>query len=561
MPYEIVTKDGITVRNIPDNVDPNSPELKARVQRARDEQAVTSDVEKMREGGAIERGFRGAGASLQTDYYGLKDLFTDLSPEEKRAVAANKKFLSEDTAGAVGGFGADVASFLLPGGVAAKVATKALPMLPRAAKIYQGMSRGGQVATNIAGQAALDAGLSAAYEPEDRTEAAVFGGAGSLGGQLLGRTLGKLATGVIKPSADAAKLMEQGLDVPVWKATENPYVRGTIERAKALPLTGMVSKGRERSAVEAFNANLAEKATPPLPVLDEAGNVLRWEMDKPVKDIGPKGIGALQDRFNEAYGALYEGRGIPVDEVYGKEIATTVDEVKKYYPRISGEFEAAVTQADDLLRRGTDNHAVSSPESLKMSIDSLNKRITEAWSRGEASLAESLGAVRDSLTDLRVRALPPEVASMAKPINEAYATFKQMQKAATSPAVQRQEVITPNQMLSAIKANDRTPGKSAFARGTAKNQDLAATSARVLGSELPEVGPGTAEKGVLTYLLSNPAMFATDAGMGMTLGALSTKPGQKFLLGGYDKQKALQDFLRRRNMPYAGATGAALMNY
>jgi hypothetical protein len=35
MPYEITTKDGITIRNIPDDVDPNSPELKARVASAR----------------------------------------------------------------------------------------------------------------------------------------------------------------------------------------------------------------------------------------------------------------------------------------------------------------------------------------------------------------------------------------------------------------------------------------------------------------------------------------------------------------------------------------------
>jgi hypothetical protein len=31
MSYSITTEDGITIDNIPDNVDPNSPELKARV--------------------------------------------------------------------------------------------------------------------------------------------------------------------------------------------------------------------------------------------------------------------------------------------------------------------------------------------------------------------------------------------------------------------------------------------------------------------------------------------------------------------------------------------------
>jgi len=35
MAYSITTEDGITIDNIPDNVDPNSNELKARVAKIR----------------------------------------------------------------------------------------------------------------------------------------------------------------------------------------------------------------------------------------------------------------------------------------------------------------------------------------------------------------------------------------------------------------------------------------------------------------------------------------------------------------------------------------------
>ena len=35
MAYSITTEDGITIDNIPDNVDPNSNELKARVAQIR----------------------------------------------------------------------------------------------------------------------------------------------------------------------------------------------------------------------------------------------------------------------------------------------------------------------------------------------------------------------------------------------------------------------------------------------------------------------------------------------------------------------------------------------
>jgi len=35
MPYSITTKDGITIQNIPDDVAPDAPELKARVAQIR----------------------------------------------------------------------------------------------------------------------------------------------------------------------------------------------------------------------------------------------------------------------------------------------------------------------------------------------------------------------------------------------------------------------------------------------------------------------------------------------------------------------------------------------
>ena len=45
MPYDIQTKDGITVRNIPDNVDPNSDEIKQRVSKERQKLFTSPTVE------------------------------------------------------------------------------------------------------------------------------------------------------------------------------------------------------------------------------------------------------------------------------------------------------------------------------------------------------------------------------------------------------------------------------------------------------------------------------------------------------------------------------------
>lgn len=536
----------------------------ANIEHKKQKETVTQNVQQMREGGAVERFGRGALANIENVGYGLKGLVSDLTPEEQRDVAVNKAFL-EGTKGEgiraenLGSVAADLATFAVPGGLAVKGA-RALPIAMRLAK-------SAPVIAPLAGEVALGAGLSAAYAPEDRGTAAALGGVGGAAGYGLTRALGRAAGGVVKPSEEAAQLMEQGVNVPIWKATENKLLREAVERAKAFPVTKSFVSGQERAALEGVNKSWFANATPPAPVLDEAGTVLRWELDKPVTKIGSEGIQELTDKFDDAYKALYKGRVIPIDDTYKQEIRSTLNDVKKYYPRVSEEFNAAVIQADDLLREGTrpfrdpitgqikKGREGVSPEAVKVSIDSLNKRIKEAWTKGEASLAESLSAVRDSLTDLRVRGLPPEVANMAKPINLAYANFKQLQKAAQSPVVQRQGVITPNQMLSAVRATDITPGKSAFARGAARNQADVLTAAKVLGSELPEVGPGTAEKLLFPGILAAPSIIGADFGIGAGLAAATSGPGQKILMGGYSKQKAIQDLLRKY-APYTGVLGA-----
>ena len=559
--------------------------------------AVDTEVASMRQGSALKRGARGAWASLQNLGYGLNGIVSDLTPEQQQTVNVNKRFLDEDTAGFVGGLATDVASFALPGGAALKVA-RALPAAMKLAKAAP-------LLAPLAGNVALDTGLAAAYAPEDRGEAALSGAAGSVIGQGLARGAGRVLGGVITPSADAAELMKSGVNVPIWKSVDNGIVRGSAERAKALPFAGSLIKGQERKALEGFNRKLSIDASPPTPVLDEAGGVLRWESKDPVTEIGASGINQLKERFDNAYDALYKGRGIPIDEAYGSEAASISGAVAKYSSRIKPEFEDALREVDDLLRAGTEStpiviknpyqrlsspgkpspefdkwvmfdkgidpvtklpvqtsqlgHATSTPESLKAAISSINDRIDSAWRRGDAELAGPLGELRDALQDLRIRALPPEVASQAKGISKAYANFKQLQGANNTVSAQKAGIVTPQQVLQSIRKNDKTLDKTKFSQGKALNQGYATTANRVLGNILPDVGPGTAEKMMLPGMMMAPSLIGMDLGIGAGLAAATSATGQKFLMGGYGKQKAIQDALRRYS-PYAGDLGASFIS-
>lgn len=425
-------------------------------------------------------------------------------------------------------------------------------MLPRALGYIPGSS---------AGAAAITGGtLGAVTNPDDRSGGAVSGAVGGAVGDVAGRALTKTLGGMIsnRVTPDARQLMDDGVFVPMWKGTESGLVRNLSERAKVLPIAGDIIRGQERSAFDSFNKRMAEVATPPKPVLDDAGNVLRWE-NSPVKQSGADAINGLRGRFNEAYDALYKGRGIPVDDVYTNQTSSILESAKNYYPRIAGDVDAAFRQADDILRKGTESttttsaiansagqpiiktelgHAATRPESVKQAIDVLDTRIKTAYQRGDAEAAEVLKDLRSSVEQLRMRGLPPEVADQAADINKAYASFIQLQRANATLGAQKSGMVSPGQMLNSIKAGDRTPNKSAFSGGNALNQQEVLRAERVLGNRLPDVGPGTAEK-LAPFIGFGGPMILGDMGATALLG---TKTGQRFLMGDLPGQAGIRQY-------------------
>lgn len=502
----------------------------------------------------LERGLVGAGAAADRALSGLKGLIPGMeeSQQSKDDRAIYNKYRDNlGTAGKVGEVAADVAMTAMPVTKGMQAIGAAGKYLPRA---MQFMSRGVPAAAMAGGA------VSAAVDPDNRAGAALGGALGGAGGELAGRALTKTLGGLVsnRVTPEARTLMDQGVHVPLWKGTESKILRDVAERAKVLPVVGNMMRGQERAAFDDFNRVMAGRATPPKPVLDEAGNILRWE-NAPVAATGSDAMEQLGKRFNESYDALYKGRGIPVDDVYGRETADILSSAKNYYPRIAGDVDSAFRQADDILRKGTESttkaspildeagkpfvntelgHATTRPESLKQAIDSLDTRITSAYQRGDAETAEVLKQLRGQVDDLRMRGLPPEVASQAGDINKAYATFKQLQRANSQLGAQTSGVTSPRQMLSAIKANDRTPGKSAFSSGKALNQEDVLRAEQVLGNRIPEVGPGTAEK-LLPAIGFGLPMIGYDAGLTALLG---TKTGQRFLMGGLPGQAGVRKY-------------------
>lgn len=505
-------------------------EIRKAKQKAQANQYAGEDVGTM---GTLMRGLGGAKAAWDQAAMGLKGMFTDLTPEDKTMLAGGKAFVEQGgPAATVGNIAGDVAMTAAPAIRAQQGIMAGARYLPQALQ-FVGKSLPSAM---IAGGA-----TSAALTPENRGTAAAGGalgaGAGELTGRLLTKTLGGVLTNKVTPEAQA--LVDQGAFVPMWKATDSKVARNLAERARVLPVTGDIIKSQERQGVESWNRILAKEATPPTPVLDDAGNVLRWTTE-PVKQTGREGLNELAGKFDKAYGALYGNRGIPVDFHFGSDVANLIESTNRYYPGVAGEVQGIVNKVtDNLLTPDKGIGGVVSYNMVKQSLDDVEKSIQSAWRQGNAEKAEAMMALRDSIDALRMRGLPPEVAAEAADINKAYAKFKTLERAASSLGAQKQGgVVTPAQQLNSIKARDRTPGKSAFARGNAPGQQQALTAQQVYGNELPDVGPGTAEK-LLPYLGFGLPMVGADFGGSLLLG---TQSGQRALMGQLPGQAAVRQY-------------------
>lgn len=509
-------------------------EVRKQKQAAQANVYAGQDVGQM---GAMPRALGGAKTAWDRAAMGLKGMFTDLTPEDKVLLAGGKAFVDQGgTAASVGDVLGDVAITAAPAVRGFQAVKTGATMLPRALQF---------VGRNIPAAAISGGVTAAALAPEDRGKAGAVGAAGAslgeAGGRLLTKTLGGLVSDSVTPAAK--QLMDQGANVPMWKATESRILRNVAERARALPVAGDIIKTQERAGIESWNKLLSKEATPPTPVLDETGRVLRWET-KPVTQTGTQGLNELAGRFDEAYGALYGNRGVPVDFRFGSDVANLVESTKRYFPGVAGDVEGIVNKVtDNLLLPDKTLGGVVSYNSVKQSMDDVNKAITSAWRQGNAEKAEALSGLRDALTGLRTRGLPPEVQSQAGEINKAYAKFKTIERAASGLGAQKAGgVVTPDQMLNSIKARDKTPDKSAFARGNAPGQQQALTAQQVYGNTLPEVGPGTAEK-LLPLLGFGLPMVGADLGATALLG---TQTGQRALMG----QLPGQSIIRRKGEEY-----------
>lgn len=321
-------------------------------------------------------------------------------------------------------------------------------------------------------------------------------------GAGLGAVLEK-AGGLIKPrvSPEAQRLRSAGLDTLTPGQMSGGVTQKLEQAAESVPLVGDVIAGARQRNIEQFGSAVVNEAlgkiNQKLPkgyvgnrAIEFAEKTLSKEYDKIVPKLSlsintPLPAGDAVVSLGDDIADIVRFAAQEVDESKAKQLEKIVQS------RIIDKFKDGVIKGADL--KSLESTIGSFARRFKSAADPDQKRLGDAFFDIQLSLREAL-AVNN-----------PMYAKELQNVNSAFADFVRIQKAASSIGA-KEGVFTPAQLRSAVRSEDISTRKGAFARGEARMQEIAEAGEKVLGSKLPDSG--------------TPYRIATGAGALGALGSL-----------------------------------------
>ncbi len=489
--------------------------------------------------------------------------------------------------------------FAKGGEMAAHVGAELLPALKVAKMLHRAtsaFSTPARVATNITGNALTAGGVTAALSPEDKLEngatAAALSGAieGTLG--VTGKVIKGLAPGI---TAEARSLMDRGVNVPFWKATDSDFIRNGAERVKGFPMVGAAMRDQEAKTAAEYTAMKAREAMPDyLPSYTKDGAFKSWVSNPKSIQVDDKMLDNIVNQNDQVFDEIYRNRTIPLQgNGYDmpKDVAALLDEVKQTRPdiyelvkgRISGmhdpmvgattlnstpQFSSIVNQQGNPIMTGVNQsggNAGISADTLKDTIARARKQAGDLYRSQQTESAGYLKEYAEMLQRMRLNGLPPDAGDVLPMANKAWQNMMVLENAMSKGGANRNGFINPRNISDSLRAMDNSPGKRKFAHNNMPGQRQVNDDNRVLGSWLPEVGPGTAEKmQAMMFAAGVPLASAGLMGADMGLTALlTTRTGNRMLMGATKPQIAASKWLEK-NQPAlsailrSGASGSIL---
>lgn len=387
----------------------------------------------------------------------------------------------------------------LPGSAFAQSVGQSLPALA-----VPGLGEG-VLATALRGgmQGLLANAATPSYDVPDasywQTKAAQANEGAEMGGAMAGGfgLLGKLAG----PTAPAASLIKQGI-TPTIGQTIGGAAKALEEKLSSVPILGDAIKSAQASGLDDFNRAIYNRVLAPL----------GQNYSGPV---GQPALASLRNSLGNAYETTL-ARMSP--SPLTNEFTSGIDSLRSMLasrPAALQTFDNAIN--GDLWPRFTEANTLT-PSALKDADSALGSTVRDYIGSNDADQRAAARALAQAQSGLRQMAAQanPEQAPVLNAINNGYGQLVQLQNAAKTVKVARNEgVVTPADYLRGIKSGDNSVRDNVFSSGGARNQDFAQTADRVLSSVYPD--SGTAGRGLMAAALT--AGLAHELPTNLLLGA------------------------------------------
>jgi hypothetical protein len=403
--------------------------------------------------------------------------------------AQQGQFVQEQPIRAAGTeFGASLAA---PIGVAAKPITRGLGI------VGDVLLGGGMGALTGAGKAT-----------EDVAGGAVSGGLMGGAATSILSGLGRLAAPAVRP--EAAALREQGIPLTPGSAFGG-RIQQVEQAAESLPIVGGIVSGARQKQFEKFNVAAYNK------VLSNIDPRLKVPQGLAGRDAYLFVEKSIKDKYNDVVPDLAVK--------FTPKVQSGFDAIKNRYSK--GNLSEADRQQFQTYVNGLESDFRASGVVSGQKAQAIKQdlsQISNTYSSGTGS-TKILGDAFKELEGFYMNTLRnqnPKYASDLKKVDSAYRDFVRVQ---TAMAKTRGEegVFTPAQLESAVRQQDRSARKGAFARGAAPMQELSGTATSVLGQKVPD--SGTASRGMTGAMLTGGVGYVDPLAGSLT--ALMTAPYYK----------------------------------
>lgn len=289
----------------------------------------------------------------------------------------------------------------------------------------------------------------------DKAKEAIGGAVAGAGTNLLGRAGAHL----INPAGGQAQdLMREGIRLTPGQMMGG-IARRAEEAARSIPIVGSAIRRGEQVSVDDFNRAVYNRVLQPIGQQYQGNNV------------GYRGIETLRNQLSDEYDRILSGVSFRADQQFVGDVRNLHSLVQEMPPDQVQQFERILNNrvAQRLQPTGTmDGYTF---QQVHSELSEMAAQYHGSADAAHRQLGDAIDEVNSLLRDNLARQNPQQRAELDA-VDRAYMMYARVRRAAANRGTS-EGVFSPTDLMSALKASDRSRGKGQFATGHAPLQDIA----------------------------------------------------------------------------------------